>query len=60
MKKTNNTNITPITFTQAKTLVTADRYVPYALYTQNTDFYTSLQGSHLPICFVLTLMFAAA
>ena len=48
MKKANttnrNTNITPITFVQAKTIVTADRYVPHALYTQNTAIVDDLGG----------------
>lgn len=48
MKKTNNTNrnttATPITFVQAKTIVTADRYVPYALYTQNKAIVENLGG----------------
>ena len=47
MKKNNvNTNATatPITFTQVKTVVTADRYVPYALYTQNKAIVEQLGG----------------
>lgn len=48
MSKKNNTTTTTtnthITFTQVKNTVTADRYVPYALYTQNTAIVAELGG----------------
>lgn len=43
-KSTNTTTNTHITFTQVKNTVTADRYVPYALYTQNTAIVAELGG----------------
>ena len=43
-KSVNKTNVTPITFTSAKTVVTADRYVPYALYAQNKAIVEQLGG----------------
>lgn len=41
------TNFTPITFTQDKTIVTADRYVPHDLYVLNKDIIESLGGEIL-------------
>lgn len=45
MKKNNaNNHINPITFTSARTVVTADRYVPHALYVQNKAIVEQLGG----------------